>query len=115
MVRILKAEGIWAYGVDFDDTYNVYAVQDKGITMYVAVDQSLSEGTHTMDDNTFALIAYEDGTGLATFREGGSGTVTVEERTATTFKGTFSYTAVNYDDPNHKIVVTDGKFDVVFR
>ncbi len=115
---VYSTKGFYAYAVDFDDNYAMYGVEsfeDDGMVMYVAVDKSLSVGTHTMDDNTWALMARGTAYTRGTHWGDGQGTVTIEEKTATHVKGTFSFIGVNPDNETEKVVVKDGKFNVAFR
>ena len=107
--------GLYAYAVNFDDTYNIYGVEEEGTSMYVAVDQTLEVGTHAFDDLSFALITFADGRSYNTLFDGGSGEVIVEEKTATMVKGRFHFTAISYDDFSETIEVKDGRFQVEFR
>ncbi|MBX2877347.1 MAG: hypothetical protein KTR30_34820 [Saprospiraceae bacterium] len=111
-----KAEGTYAYAVDWDDSYNVYGLTVDDITMYVAIDQGITDGTHAFnEETTFAIISREGGKSYSTLFEGGEGQVTVTERTATTVKGSFKFTAIETNDSNEKLVVENGKFQVQFR
>lgn len=110
-----EVNGFLAYGVDFDDTYNIYGVEEGVKSMYVAISRDLGVGTHQLDENSWALFSYDDGSGYSTHLDGGSGEVTITERTATTAKGTFAFKAVSFEDPNNVLTVTEGKFSVVFR
>lgn len=111
-----KAEGLYAYAVDWDESYNVYGITVDDITMYVAIDQSITDGTHAFnDETTFAIISREGGKSYSTLYEGGEGQVTVTERTANIVKGSFQFTAVETDDTGEKLVVQNGKFQVKFR
>ena len=113
-----KSEGILAYAVDFDNTYNMYGLSSLNpddMAMYVAVDSKLGVGTHPFNQDSYALIAPGDATAYATYWGDGSGEVTITEKTAKTVKGTFKFVAVSSDDVNDKWEVTDGAFEVTFR
>lgn len=112
----VKAEGLYAYAVDWNDSYNVYGLTEGDITMYVAIDQSITEGTHAFNgETTFAIISRENGKSYSTLFAGGQGEVTVTERTATSVKGSFKFTAIETNDANEKLQVENGKFQVKFR
>lgn len=81
--------------------------------MYINFDKDLGEGTHSFNSDTFALYVLESGASFDSRNSGGSGTTTITEKTDTTIKGTFSYTAPG--DAGGTVTVTDGSFNVVFR
>ena len=113
------SEGLLAYAVDWDDHVNVYGVKDldSGEAIYIAIPKEILETTYTFGDNTegtFAVIAFEDHS-YNTFYEGGEGQVTVTSFDGVNIKGTFSFTAVDYDDLDHTLIATEGEFDVNIR
>ena len=113
------AEDFLAYAVDWDDHVNVYGVRDLGgeEAIYIAIPKDILETTYTFGDDTagtFAVIAWEDYS-YNTFYEGGEGQVTITDFDGVNIKGTFSFTAVDYEDPNHTLIATEGSFDVDIR
>ena len=119
--QLFKITGdLRAYGVNDDDSYSMYGNEwdgeNFGRTIYVSVDKNLGEGTHLFGgNNTFALISDPNGGAYATYWGAGSGQVTIEERTATMVRGTFSFKATNSEDESIVAEVTEGKFNVKFR
>ena len=114
--EVFRAEGLNAYAVDWDDSYNVYGIDLDEITIYVAVDQSISEGTHAFNgETTFAIVSKQNGKSYSTLLEGGEGQVSIEERTATSVRGTFQFKAVDFEDYDTLLEVKEGKFRVQFR
>jgi hypothetical protein len=113
------AEGFLAYGVNWGDHVNIYGLKnlEGEESIYIAIPKDILETTYTFDDNTggtFAVIAWEDYT-YNTFYEGGEGQVTITSFDGVNIKGTFSFTAVDYEDPNRTLVATEGEFDVDIR
>ncbi|MEO1517719.1 MAG: DUF6252 family protein [Bacteroidota bacterium] len=110
-----RAVGLNAYGTEFHDSYAMYGLGANDFVMYVSVDQSLGEGTHDMDQNTNAYVVYGNGRSYASLLDGGSGSVTITERTPTHLKGTFQATVVDFDNVNASMTVSEGKFEVLIR
>lgn len=110
------AEGILAYGADFTNSVNVYGLTDLegSNAIYVALPKNLKEGTYTFNDEVYGIMAMGDKS-YSTLLEGGEGTVTVSSFDGVNIQGTFSFTAIDFDDYETTTVVTDGTFNVAIR
>lgn len=109
-----------AYGVNDEESYLMYGNEwdgeNFGRSIYISLDKNLGKGTHALDgDNNYAIISDPNGDAYATYWGDGSGQVTIEERTPTMVKGTFSFKAANSDNETIVADVTEGKFNVKFR
>jgi hypothetical protein len=114
---LYKASGISVYAVNTDETYNVYAVFDTKRTMYFQIDKTKGVGTHTIADaKSFAFYRDDTDAILRSDRTGGSGEVTITEKTATVVKGTFKCVVKEGNASNAKSATfTEGTFSVKFR
>ncbi|MCG8327727.1 MAG: DUF6252 family protein [Chitinophagales bacterium] len=113
------AEDLYAYAVDFDTHINIYGVNslNQEEVIYISVQKEVVAGTYNFETNpeaAFSLVSL-DGHDYATFLEGGSGQVTIESFDGLNLKGTFSFIAVDYEDPAHTTVATEGAFNVSIR
>ena len=109
------AEGFYAYAVDFDESINIYgATENLEDAIYIELPKGFTTGTHAFNDEFFAYVVFGE-SAQATLLEGGSGSITVDSFDGKNIKGSFSFTAVDFDDENHKVVVTEGTFDVDIR
>ena len=107
--------GLGAYVTDFTDDYTIYGVDNPGNTVYIALAKGSTEGTYSMDDEIYAYVVYTDGTAYATIIGDGNGTVTITDYSTESVSGTFSFTAHNFDNPDEKVTVTNGEFNVEYR
>jgi hypothetical protein len=98
----------------------VFAGTDGNVTMAVAVGFIAGPGTFQIGpvgQPTNALITEASGHGWHAQSTIGSGSVTIASITATTAKGTFSFTAPAVDGTGATgtKVVTEGTFDLKFQ
>ena len=107
------AEGIYAYAVDFDGEINIYGVTgaDFEDAIYIEMPSDFTVGTHTFNDEYFAYVVIGE-TAQSTRLEGGSGSVTINSWDGKKIKGSFEFTAVDFDDPSKKVEVKEGAFNV---
>ncbi len=113
-----STQGFYAYATTFsDDTYNIYGVAEVGESViYVSLPNNIGEGTHQFSpDVVYGIISLDNGTSWTTNLGNTSGTVVIEEKTATRVKGTFSFKAASFDDLSVMLDVTEGVFDVEMR
>jgi len=115
-----KTTGINAYAVNFSgDSYTVYGnMPGEETVIYINLDKSAGEGTFQMGDfagNISAYVSEPNNVSFSTILAAGTGEVTVSSLSDTRVKGSFSFNAVNFDNPTDFRVVTEGEFDVEFN
>lgn len=97
----------------------------SGKAIQLAIAGATEAGTYTIsDDNAISVIGSYTEVNLSTFDSttwaapyegsGNVGTITISEITATTVKGTFSFTGKNQEGTDTK-AVTNGSFNVNFQ
>lgn len=80
---------------------------------YIEIEHFRGTGTYPLTDSNincqYIERYYPDKTYVA---ESGTLTITKDDRTSQILSGTFSFTAVNVDNPAEVINITDGRFDI---
>jgi hypothetical protein len=93
--------------------YAIYGLDSKTNDLVaIALPSNLAEGTHPISNVSFGIVTYnkEDYSTI----NSGTGTITIQKKTATNLVGTFSFTA--YDATNtKKRALTEGSFNVTVR
>ncbi|RRB00908.1 DUF6252 family protein [Larkinella rosea] len=96
-----------------DKYYAIYGLDSKtSDVVAIALPNTAGVGTHEISNVTFGVMNL----GQQSFStiNGGTGTITITTKTATTVAGTFSFTA--YDSAGaQKKALTEGSFNVTFR
>ena len=102
-----------AYAFVFEESFNVYGVPDIDAedAVYLQLPKGFETGTHAFNEEFFASVVM-GGKTLATLVADGNGSITIDSFDGERIKGTFTFSAVDYDDHSHKMVITNGKFDV---
>lgn len=96
---------------DESDVYIITAV-DEASSIGLSLESPISTGTFTPTVGGLTVLFYQEISPYAVWEateDGGSGTITITENTATYIKGTFSFTGINPLDDSKK-VITEGKF-----
>ncbi len=96
---------------DDTDIYIISAVGEES-SIGLTLESPISTGTFTPAVGGLTVLFYQEINPYALWgatEDGGSGTITITESTATYLKGTFSFTGVNPADDSTK-VIAEGKF-----
>ncbi|TXE16950.1 hypothetical protein ES692_11405 [Psychroserpens burtonensis] len=96
------------------DNTDIYVITAIGETSSIALtlEGPISTGTFTTATGTFPVMFYQQNDPFVAWgatEDGGSGTITITESTATYLKGTFSFTGVNPADDSTKLIA-EGRF-----
>lgn len=110
-----KAKGVSAYWTDFSDgSYNAYGIVDD-VTIYVGFEPNIGVGQHSISDDVYVYVVYDNGEAYSSLVDGSSGTVNLVKKDATTLQGDFDVTVSNFNDENDKINLKSGSFNVAYR
>jgi hypothetical protein len=95
------------------DYYSIVASKANGDTVGLSIEQSLVPGTYTMDGTFGATVSGSTLLSNTLYRNIAGGTLTIISKSATRIKGTFSFSAQNFDQTITK-QITQGTFDVEY-
>lgn len=110
------SEGFYAYASDFDTHINIYGASGLEIkdAIYLAMPKGFDVGTYDLDEDIYAIVAVGEAS-YSTLLSGGKGKVTIEAYDGSNIKGSFTFTAISFDDPADELLVTEGEFEVKLR
>jgi hypothetical protein len=95
------------------DFYSIVASKINGDTVGLTISQSLLPGTYAMDGTFGATAAGSTLLSNTLYRNIAGGTLTIISKSSTRIKGTFSFTAKNFDQTITK-QISQGTFDVEY-
>ena len=119
-----ERSGIWAYAVDgpTDMDFQVLGAgattgEDTELTtVYIVFPKSLSTGTHDFENDViYAYVVDFEGKSYSTNLASGTGSLIIDDISATDVKGKFSFMAYSFEDETISVSSTDGEFDVQLR
>ncbi|MEL7220530.1 MAG: DUF6252 family protein [Bacteroidota bacterium] len=111
-------DGLLAYAYDLDGIISINGIGnlDANETVAISLPAGFTLGTYTMDTESEAYAtAIIDGISYSTKLPGSIGQVMITKFDGSIVEGTFEFTATGGDQLQHKLVATEGTFNVILR
>lgn len=115
--ELITVDGdLFAYAIDLTSNFNVYGIidLDNQKSIYIQLPLGFSVGNHTFGEEVFAYLIDGD-KAYSTLVGQGSGSIKIASSDGVRYTGTFQFDAFDFDNPEIKMSVTDGRFDVLKR